>query len=465
MPEGYKSIGEFECRGKWWLPYKPELKISGVLKFSSKDGGTLELFGMLDPENKVYITKRRDFPIIVGLTTDDEEITLKDCFEISYALDSINSNSSLDFTSLFRKAHFMKEKDINFTSVDANYTYLEEWIGISGLIFLNDDEGKGSFSIKYKPPELCKVIIDNFSLSIIYKTEKSIGHKNISVSKGAYFRIEFNDKKEHSFEEFLSIIHKIKNFLSLCIWVEPVFPIIIEGKTELNKKTFNDKMTFHPSVEILLQDKYIQTEKDVGIDNILVRFADINDRLTFCLNNWFKKTELLDPFFNLYFGLLYNPNLYLPLQFLSLTQALEFYHRKIYGDKYVSNEEYQVIYDTLFQAIPPKTNEKLKERLKEYLNYGNEFSLRKRLKDILKELDWLMFLLFEKEEDFINEVVKLRNYFTHYSAELLVDSHEIFHAVEVLNRIVTAIMLKEIGFASEELVHLFTNNRLFWKIL
>jgi len=465
MHEENRHLNEFECKGKWWLPDKPKLKISGILKFSSKDGGTLELFGILDPENKVYLTRIRDFPILLGLTTEGEKTTLKDCTEISYSFDSSTSNSSLDFTSLFRKAHFKREENIKFANVDVSYSYLCEWIGIWGFRYLDEDEGKGSFSVKYKPPEPFKINISNFSLSIIYKTEKMIGHKDITVSKRAYLRIEFNDKKEHSFKEFWNIINKIKNFLSIFIWIEPVFPLMIDGKTELNKKSFNNKVTFHPSVEVLIQDKYIQTEKNVGFYDMLIRFENIKDRLELYLNNWFKKTELLDPFFNLYFGLLYNPHLYLPLQFLSLIQALEFYHKKVYKGVYISNEAYQEIYNTLIQVIPPETDKQLKKRLREYLEHGNEFSLRKRLQDILKELDWLMFLLFEKKKDFINEAVKLRNHFTHPSTTFQVDDYKIFHAVEVLYRIVTAIMLRDIGFDYKELEHLFNNNRLFRKIL
>jgi hypothetical protein len=465
MVEEKEFSKEFECRGKWWLPDNPELKISGVLKFSPTNGGTLKLDGMLDPESEVYLTRMRDFPIILGLTTDNEEITLKDCFEISYELYGNTSISSIDFTSLFKKAHFEKEEDIKFKSIDTNYSYLDEWIGISGLSFKYGEEDKDGFSITYKPPDHFMISINDFKLSLIFKTEYSMELNEFYTHAKAYLRIEFNDGKEHSFKEFLDIFNKIKNFLSLCVWVKPVYYMGITGKTELNKRVFGDKITLQPAVEILFQERYFQKEIDIGSFSFLVRFEQIRERFAIILSNWFNKAELLEPFYNLYFGLLYNPHLYLGLQFLSLTQAIEFYHRKIYSGNYVCDEEYNAIYNDLLQAIPQKTNDGLKERLKTYLEFGNEFTLRKRLEDILMELDWLMAILFERKEEFINEVVKLRNYFTHYSSELSVDDRELLHIVEILNRIVAAIMLKEIGFDSEELKCLFNDNRLFRKIL
>ncbi len=38
-------IEEFEYKGKWWLPDKPEKQISGTLRFNPTDGAVLELIG------------------------------------------------------------------------------------------------------------------------------------------------------------------------------------------------------------------------------------------------------------------------------------------------------------------------------------------------------------------------------------------------------------------------------------
>jgi hypothetical protein len=63
----------FEYKGKWFLPDKPEERVFGTLKYDSKEGSTLELFGLL-PENGL------DINLINGLTNDSKKITLHRVF-------------------------------------------------------------------------------------------------------------------------------------------------------------------------------------------------------------------------------------------------------------------------------------------------------------------------------------------------------------------------------------------------
>jgi len=76
--------------------------------------------------------------------------------------------------------------------------------------------------------------------------------------------------------------------------------------------------------------------------------------------------DLLKPVYNLYFGTLYNPRLYLKHQFLSLIQAPEAFHQPSYEVKYLPDKNYKKIYDPLIATIPDKVKSDLKDRLKGY---------------------------------------------------------------------------------------------------
>lgn len=104
---------------------------------------------------------------------------------------------------------------------------------------------------------------------------------------------------------------------------------------------------------------------------------------------------------------------------MSLIQALESYYRRTCDRKYELDDKYkETTYKTLVEAIPKTLDCSFKVRLKEYLKYGNEFSLRKRLKEILKDCGDTVNLLIDNHTSFISDVSDTRNFLTHYDRSL-----------------------------------------------
>ena len=85
--------------------------------------------------------------------------------------------------------------------------------------------------------------------------------------------------------------------------------------------------------------------------DMLFTFKDISDRFEILLKNWFEKADTLGPVYDLYFGTLYNPRMYLQHQFLSLIQAIEVYHRRKFEGKYLSDDDYEPIYEKFEEFI------------------------------------------------------------------------------------------------------------------
>ncbi|MHC5822711.1 MAG: HEPN domain-containing protein [Nostoc sp.] len=91
----------------------------------------------------------------------------------------------------------------------------------------------------------------------------------------------------------------------------------------------------------------------------------------------------------LYLGLFYLPKRYLTERFLSLAQAIEAFHRILYGGRYINEQEYKNgIYQSLLRAIESDSNvynltSEFKDSLKQRLSYLYKFSLRKRLKELI----------------------------------------------------------------------------------
>jgi hypothetical protein len=447
----------FEYKGLWWLPERPTKTVTGTLRYTSSEGIVLELVGsfkdikdvgnMLSPE------------IILGITSDGKPITLYKCFEKSSELNSPGFQTSLFHVNLvFVGAYFQDAKDIKFKSMSVYYSYLDQWVDISGFKIECLGQGKESV-IKYKQPELIRAdISDTLTLAIIFKATgccDPLFLKQINIKQKTEIKIEVSE--DTSFEELKKIIYHIRNFLTIAT-MKSVQVLNIKGTTKINEEMIDNEV-YRPPVEILYRQLGMPEGQEIlHPSEMFFTFNDISDRFEYFLKNWFEKSKLLEPVYNLYFATLHNPHMYLESKFLSLVQAIEPFHQYMYEGKYLSDEEYKPIYNTLVNAIPKETQKELKDRLKEYLRYGNEFSLRKRMKDIINRYRDVVDIFIKDSKSFIEKVVNTRNYLIHRNRLLGKDAasgKELYHLTQKLRICLEACLLGELGFNLHEIRDLF----------
>ncbi len=469
-------IEEFEYKGTWWLPDKPGKQIPGTLRFTPSEGAILDLIGDFRDIKKdtIEIGKMLQPEIILGASSDGRAITLYKCQEelgiASGGVLCLLLTHSFYADVVFVGAHFQKPEDIKFRSLSTHYSYLDEWVNISGF---DIQHNKQEVVVKYKILEPIRVTInDNYKLLIDFEatyTALSIAQKEVSIKQKTYIKVEASEEK--AFEECRRIMHYIGNFLSLGV-MEPVYPLAIIGTTEVNKERVEDK-TYYPPVEIyyMLLDVPKVPKKLLPFD-MLFTFKDVSDRFEYFLKNWFGKVELLEPVYSLYFGTLYNPGMYLEHRFLSLIRAMESFHQRVYGGEYLSDENYKEVYNALVNAIPDNAipdlvKKDFKESLENKLKYGNEFSLRRRLREILDKCLEIVNII-ENKNAFINKVVDTRNYQIHHDKELkkrAASGEDLYHLTQKLKILLEICLLTESGFSSEEIKGLFSRNRRYQREL
>ena len=437
-------MDKFEYEGIWWLPDKPEKQVSGTLRFTPNEGAILDLIGSFKDTKE--INKMLELEIILGISSNGKNITLHKCFETKSNVSVPRLlTSSFYANEVFVGAHFQKSEDIKFRELSICYSYLDEWVNISGFNIQYPD--KREVVIKYKQPEPiqasigedCKMFID-FQVTIV--------QKEASIKQRTYIRIE--PSVEKSLEEYWNIMRDIQNFLSLGV-TEPVYPLTITGITEANNSPVE---IYYHSPEISKVPKTLC---------MLFTFKDISDRFEILLKNWFENADTLGPVYDLYFGTLYNPRMYLQHQFLSLIQAIEAYHRRKFEGKYLSNDDYEPIYEKFKKFINELAIEpSFKEALKSKLKYGNEHSLRKRLKDIFEKYKEVVDDFIEDKDIFVNRVVDTRNYLTHYDKNLMekaVDGEQLYYVTQQLKIVIVICLLSELGFNFKEIKNLLARNR------
>ena len=118
-------------------------------------------------------------------------------------------------------------------------------------------------------------------------------------------------------------------------------------------------------------------------------------------------------------------------------------------------EEYEDIKNQIIDFIQELIkNEDHKNSLGNKIKFGNEISLRKRLKELindLKDYEIINKIIDRKKDKFIGEVVDTRNYYTHYddSSNFKKDNEKLHILNFKLKILIELIILKELGFYEE----------------
>ena len=124
-------------------------------------------------------------------------------------------------------------------------------------------------------------------------------------------------------------------------------------------------------------------------------------------------------------------------------------------------------FEKLVEHLVDQCPEEKREWLSDKLNYGNEVSLSKRLRDIIKPFKDVIGNR-TKRESLINKIVKTRNYLTHYDQSLELEAaqgEDLWPLCLKMELLFQLHFLKLIGFSREQIDSLVANSiPLRWKL-
>ena len=194
----------------------------------------------------------------------------------------------------------------------------------------------------------------------------------------------------------------------------------------------------------------------------LFKFEEIQNDAERIINNWIEAYEQITPTFNLYFLAKMGMQTYLEERFMALVQGLEAYHRRTSDEKRMDEAEFEGLVENLIEKCPEEHREWLSRELK----YGNEVSLRKRLRDLIKPFKDVIGNR-TKRDNLIDRIVNTRNYLTHYDQSLESEAAQgdalwsLYLKMELLFQLHLPHL---IGFNREEINSIMTNcEQLQWK--
>ena len=174
------------------------------------------------------------------------------------------------------------------------------------------------------------------------------------------------------------------------------------------------------------------------------------------INNWIEAYEQIAPTFNLYFLAKMGMQTYLTERFMALVQGLEAYHRRTSDEKRMDEAEFEKLVENLIE----KCQEEHREWLSRELKYGNEVSLRKRLRDLIKPFKAVIGNR-AKRNNLIDRIVNTRNYLTHYDLSLESEAakdEELWPLCRKMELLFQLHFLQLIGFSREQIDSLLADS-------
>lgn len=197
-------------------------------------------------------------------------------------------------------------------------------------------------------------------------------------------------------------------------------------------------------------------------------FARVEKRLPALLDAWFDVEQRSGEALALLFSTMVDGGgAPLPYEFLSRVQAVEGVLRAVTAGTYVEPQQYDGIRDAMVKAMPEEMDEGLRAALKARLRFGNEWSLRRRLKEAFRSLNrelQVFVLASEKPASFVDAVVDGRNFWTHYDENEMGKPMSIPRASVASSRMLSlavVLLLRRLGIGDEEILEQLDKNNAF----
>ncbi|MCX6821998.1 MAG: hypothetical protein NTW30_04440 [Candidatus Aenigmarchaeota archaeon] len=447
-----------EYQGMWWLPEKPENKFVGALTFPQNEGAELRIIGCFDKHNLLE-------PIIIlGETTDGKKISLINCIQTDLRTSHPGGETSVfEIDFIFIGVHFLKIEDVKFKSLSVHFSYLDEWLDFKSLNERNGANGeiiisfKKPGSVKTKLKDGTEITIDIVG-NIVHPPDM---HTELRLNSKSFIIIK--PQQEKSFQEFRGIIRTIQNFITLALGEEVSEPLSITGITEVNKQLIGGQ-PYNPPVTIINRFVKSNNHKKMMKHKMIFSFDTISHRFSAFLNTWFENASSFKTIFDLYFGIKYNPSLYVDNQFLNCIIAVEAFHRYDVEGEYLSEAEYETIRQTLVDAIPASIDKFHRQSLENRIKYGYEYSMIKRLSEITQTYEKNIGMFIDDTALFNKQVVDTRNYMihnTHAPKESVCEGKDLIILTKKLKLLLEVLLLRKLGFTEEETNNLISKHERF----
>lgn len=392
----------------------------------------------------VYGDEEKSYPAVHGTTTGSQYISVLQALKAGTGINvgpaGLRQSERMISSWVIVGAHVLPKT--LYGEIRVRIPGLQVWIGRSGIrqtILPKTEESAPAvtYSIEGLPEEMTEIscvaatlgwgIDRDFSGDLV---------SEISVKTSAFLRIRPTEPKE--LDWYFQQLEKATTLLSL-IAGSPMSPDHISAKVDGSGG----------DVEILvaLREAKYCTHKSHH-DFYMLR-NDMDADLGAVFSKWFDLYDAIAMPSQLALSVLCSEKLWLHVEFLTLMQALEGFHRATMPGLYTSETDYESIKQSLSNAIPKNVAPDHRDALKSRIKYGNEVSLRKRLDALVERLPLPLRQHILGGDGMVpRRWVVTRNYYTHWdesSRDSVLDGIEMHRAHVRMKHLLRALYLDFAG--------------------
>lgn len=452
----YTLSESFSISGDWHLPSDATRVVAGELQYSPK-GSELLLHNTFRPVTSGNDQDTEvDYPVVHGVTTAGEAITL---------LNAIKSGGTWSMGAAgFRQTEKLLSSWLLIgTHANADTTYPEVSFRVPGLhIWLSralvqqsygkGAEGEGNFhSFRILPLQQEAVRIPSLDATICFKPAYTTSADQFSISVQSHAWVAFRPDAPQPLKWYLEQHGRLAPLLAF-LGGSPMSADRIEAKVVGSRGSV--------TVQVSMRDVHYCTHKSLA--EFFMPRDTLGVDLSVLLNNWFNLNEKVRTPSQLALSVLGSEGLWLHVEFLSLMQALEGFHRGLYSGTYMADEPYEDVKRKLSSAIPSDIGADHRASLASRIRYGNQISLAKRLNELVSRLPRAVCTTVLGVEGKIpRSWIDTRNYHTHWDEELrqnVIDGQRMHHANTRMRNLLRVLYLHHVGVSESALLAALTNS-------
>ncbi len=445
----------FEHQGLWWDPADPNDRWVGTLSFDRRDGIALSL---VEPIRSPRFGGVESPALIHGVTTDGKAVSLLRCYEAASRMRLGGAGALRTITVSANALIFgfhASELDPLLSSASLSLRHLSEWWGRTGL-GQDATVDQPNVVVRYTATDPLQLRDDGtLRVSLRSSLSGSVGKGKATLHESVTFEIEASTPTRLS--EFHRRVRECEDFLSIaCLALCEI------DELELTPAGDDDaRGTFH-AVPIY-RSREGRTSTTV---HMLFRAEEVADRLPALFSGWCSRAGDLFDSRALYFAGGYGGG-FIEGKLLSLTQAVEAFHRRFREGRYVDETLFATdVLAPLVAAIPAGIPGSLRQSLVARLRYANGLSQRRRLRDLFRQYAAALETIVSNPVAYVDPIVDHRNEFTHFdpatrASTTQVPPERVLLYNYMLRMLLEACFLESMGFTEEEIVALLRRSETY----
>jgi hypothetical protein len=336
----------------------------------------------------------------------------------------------------------------------ARYTFtsLAEWL----ILPLNEEWGEKHITIKVPMEEIevfdfC-VVFNRIRIELKVRHELITGEESRSRLTRPVALVEVTPPEPESLLWFVEIGNRLENLFSLLtgtsLGMETIFIYRGEQSGTVIRKQHEHVRRYH------------------FFDSVRCT----HPQLAHSIAIWMSESDGFREIENLLFGVLRKGKLFIETEFLSLTQALEGFHRATGEEIKLDNAAFKVLRKKVEKFLAEQNvDEETARQVNSAVSFANQTSFRSRLRELCGRVskDTLTKMNIAPEQ-FITEVVHMRNFFTHAGGsydekEEPLGRGDLFLLSQKMRALLRGVFLLHLGFPEDRIAELIIREATKWK--